>query len=1015
MSSGARWSDYDRWNEALARKYFGPEFADVPVYIDVDEAVLEACASEAGFDTADAATHLTEVVASTLAFDVDGNPFREHADRFKAWRRSGAHRVHKRSDASAPPPPSVALLTALVITAAQMGKGDGLAANAYYPRLAKLLRVPSTGMNRLRHYFPTTETLWRGLNEFLESNEGQNGLPTAYALGHRYVGIPQSQALLRAHDRSRLPRFFAQYGLSPGSEIVPADMERVLDDWVRQNPPPVSANFRRLWDSPAARERISGIVAVELQHWDGSLPAGEEGERFGGSLRLTALVRQSWGSRSLELSFVAALGGDDAPSELVIASAEGQPYLGVQAVAGSRLAPIPGSRLDPESLTGSVVELRDSSADSSVKRRPRVVVPLRKDDLLGVYVEADRAQLAEDMLVLVKDDPRLVEGVLSILEQFGRHGDVHRPVDGVEAGLAGLPAGWVLIEGAQLLAVPVDVKRTDLQVLVPAATAQLTLAGGLKLPGRIRKWSSLHPPEIRAVVAEAEEISLTLTDLTEDPLLIGQWSSTESALVVPADELDLDDGDYEIALTVNGSPVSVTTLRLRSASTPDLVSWNTCTRLNYEFGSATGALTASEATDEADHVVDGLYAAGKATPPNQVAEAPSAVPWSGKSSRSHAVVPAVVLGAADPESCVVTSKHYMEISQVHDGMRRAGNLDATCKYCGIQKRFPARPRWKKVEQSTTETHHDFSALPTPRESSVSWDACLDALVHVGGGRLSSLERIASQAEGTSLFLDEFVRTLEGLGQIDVRRDLRTFQPLEWEANPAYLAETAGRGFVLAGVWSAEARRDLERALSAAGGELVRETSETHELSAWFARGLSSERLESIVETLDVEVYVVPEAVDRMLDALPPLSEVAAALPRVTLPQYAKASIFDLSSASWVTVPGIGVAGAYRVEQTFRRSTWWIDAEGARERTGQQATIQLVKHLAAHAARRPLLAHLSQSDMLVTPLGADLPGLYGRVAMLCSGLPPAKSTRTRTIGYQNVPQRVATRLHSLLLS
>lgn len=1018
MGRGPRWADYDRWNDALAAQFFGVELAGIPVYLDTDQSVLATCCSKAGFEVSDPARHLAEVVASTLTFDADGNPFREHADRFQEWRsrnivRAGTQAVHKRSGVVSTPPPSIALLTALVVTAAQMGQEDGMAAHAYYPRLAKLLAVPSGGMNRLRHYFPTTEALWRGLNEFLESNEGQTGLPTAYALGHRYVGLPQSQALIRANDRARLPLFFARYGLAAGSEIVPVDVERMLDEWISQTPSPVSSNLRRLWTANLARERISGVVAVELQHWDGALPESSEAGAPGGSLRLTSLVRQRWGSRSLELSFVAQFRSQALPPEVSITSADGSPRLGVNPVPGSRVAPIPGSQLDSGSLAGSVIRLEDPTSNTSVTRRPRVVVPFRKDDLLGSFVETDRAQLAEDLLVLVKDDPVLVNGALGIFGRFGRHGDVRRadPAD-AESYLKGLPSGWVLIEGAQLLSVPVDVKRPDLQVLIPATTAHLTLAGGLKLPGRIRKWSSLQPPEIRAVVADADAISVTLTDLTDEPATIGEWSSTDTALVVPTADLELADGDYEVSLQVNGDAVSSTVLRLRSGNTPDLVSWNTCARLNYELADASAVLSASDALDESVHVVDGLYSAGSSDSQFTVVEAPVAPSWSIRSSGSRPSTPPVVLGPTDPNSCVVTGRHIMDIAQVHDGKRKSGSIDGTCRSCGIQKKYPGRPKWKKPQSDQIHVEHDFTSLPVSKDAPVSWDACLDALVHVGGGRLGSLERIASQAEGSSLFLDEFVRTLEGLGQIDVRRDISTLQPKEWEANPAYLAETAGRGFVLAGVWSDTARRRLSRALEAVGGRLDQESGE-HEMSAWFARGVSPDKLEELVGEIDLEAYVVPEAVDRMLEALPPLSALEASLPRSPLPQYSKAQLFDLPTASWVPVPGIGIAGAYQIEQTFRRSTWWVDQEGALDRNARQAPIQLVKHFAARAARRPLLAHLAGGETLLVPLGADLPGLYGRVAMLCSGLPPKKSVRTRSLGYSHVPKRVADRLYTLL--
>ena len=102
-----------------------------------------------------------------------------------------------------------------------------------------------------------------------------------------------------------------------------------------------------------------------------------------------------------------------------------------------------------------------------------------------------------------------------------------------------LPAGWVLIENVQLYAIPQDVKHVDLHALVPLTTAQLNFAGGLKMPGRIRKFSSLQPPEIRAAVAEAEKMTVTITSLGDESEELHRWTESANAMVIPLNGLDL--------------------------------------------------------------------------------------------------------------------------------------------------------------------------------------------------------------------------------------------------------------------------------------------------------------------------------------------------------------------------------------------------------------------------------------------------------------------------------------------
>ncbi len=490
------------------------------MYLEVTPEIFSAIADELGVEGGDPAEHLARVVRETLYLD-DRHGFDAHRERFQMWRRhklGSATTLTKRTSTVLEPPPVVALLAVLVMAAERMGKDTSQAANAYYPRLAEVLGLNEAEATRLQQAFPITEVFWRGLNDYLVAHEGRLGLPTADALSFRYVGIPQSQALVRASDRVRLPAFFTRFGLAPGSEVIPADLERLMDAWISSNPCPVSNNLKNLWGRGAARERVAGVAAVELSLWDGAFrDSSEQAVGASGQVSLCANLRQTFGGRRIELSFVARLPRPTEASELMVNSAAEKPVVGVIPAAGGRVRPIPGSRFDAESLVGALLELQELVSGEIVTRRPRRVVPLRRDELLGALVETDRLQLADDVAILVKDDERLLKDVLRIIDQCGKRGGVFRSTEsgGAEV-LTGLPAGWVLIENVQLYAVPQDVKHVDLHALVPLTTAQLNLAGGMKMPGRIRKFSSLQPPEIRAAVAEAENITVTITSLGDE-------------------------------------------------------------------------------------------------------------------------------------------------------------------------------------------------------------------------------------------------------------------------------------------------------------------------------------------------------------------------------------------------------------------------------------------------------------------------------------------------------------------
>ena len=673
------------------------------------------------------------------------------------------------------------------------------------------------------------------------------------------------------------------------------------------------------------------------------------------------------------------------------------------------MRPAPGTDLDRDSLVSAVFTLTHLSTGLSVSRSPRRVVPMRKDDLLGVFVEIERVQLAEDHMLLIKDDPRIRAGVDDLLSKVGRRGAAYS-ADGSNDTIAlpGVPEGWLLYDDVQIFAtLPVAPALTDLNALVPLASAQLSFGGGLKLPGRVRKWSSLRPPEIRAVVAESAELTLKLVSLDEDSDLELSWESTQPILLAPLDGKGLPDGDYEVLLTAGKKEVAQATLRLRSSDTPDQLAWETATRLTHDLSAGPrNAISASPHENDTPHevVVDGPWATPLDTEIRSMA-VPAQPRWdSAKRSSPAPVVPPIVLGAVDPSSCVVTGAHYIELPTWYGGNPSSALIDGVCKKCGLVRRLPTRPRKRVVAGHTpVASHIDLSVLPPMQGDDVDWDSALDALVHTGGGPISAFERVAMQVEASSLFSDTFLRELEVLAQVDIRRDEK-FVPMEWEVPPPYLAGLPDGRHLLAGAWNSFERQRLGYFAAQSGGSLSAARI-PNQPTSWFLTGVAQEVLESVPE--DTRTWtLVPDAARRMVRVLPPISEVGRALPIVELPQYLRATRFDLDSASWASAMGVVVPGAYRLGQAFRTVDVQVTSELLDLRRGRLGPVQLLKHLAAQADGRLLLAHLPQSQTLIVPLGADLPSLYGRVAVLCSGEAPVANRKLRLLAYKNVPADVA---------
>ena len=101
----------------------------------------------------------------------------------------------------------------LSLAAETMHDGEGMRPHNFYGRLAELMDLEGTALNRVQNAYrksvdglPVSALLWESLNDWLEMLEGNRGLPTAFALGHEHIGFPLSQALVRQTDREEIQR-----------------------------------------------------------------------------------------------------------------------------------------------------------------------------------------------------------------------------------------------------------------------------------------------------------------------------------------------------------------------------------------------------------------------------------------------------------------------------------------------------------------------------------------------------------------------------------------------------------------------------------------------------------------------------------------------------------------------------------------------------------------------------------------------------------------------------------------
>ncbi len=979
--------DYDRLCEATADTLFGEDKAGTPAYTLAEPDSLVSIAKAAGLTGDPHAGYLREV-RRTLHLDGEGaNTLRWHV---QATKRHAGSPLNT--------PPSLPLLVVLTMASEHMQAGIDMASNNYYGRLFPLLDIPESRQQKLiTDYRAAAEDLWSSLNAWLEAWEGERGVPTAYALGGmRLIGLPMSQAVVRRHDRSGLHRVFEVEGLPPGFRMSPPDMELSLDLYATKIPSPLSSNLRRLWTLPTARERIVQAACLELEAWTGGTPRQDNASIALRGIRLMAFLR-TFPRKVVEfnLAFLA-----DAPSSASARFAAPDGVVQVPTIStGTGMVRLASTAaLSAGSLIGDVLKCTLGDDDSPIERRPRRITPLRWDELQGCFVEVERVALGEDNVVLAMADTRArLEGYL---ERCARPG--WEVLDKV----AGIPEGWIFVRQVQIVGAQDGQVHVELLPLVPRAKSCLTLHGGFVLPGRLRKWSSLSPPEVVARALGASQVTVKVfkgSRLAPDDEMVAETACGELGIVALGQH-ELTDGEYTVAMYVDAEkrPSSTATLRLRSADTPLFNVDEVDIRLVYARKSGPRwPLSAGPA--DWPSFVNGPRTVGIELRQPVTGALLEFRPRDRRAASSGRAL--VRLGNPFPtDSCMTTGRHRFVLPTADGGKVVSRSIDGECTTCGLVKRFAATASAakKKTMPSHGPRDHPIALPPVTQHEQADQQVAFDALIHVGHGTYSVFERIASQVEGSGLFADTFLRRQEVTGHIDVRRD-EYMQASEWAVNAATLVPIQEGRWVLIGARSQRLVRSLQRLVAGVG--VITQGSDAGFFQVVLVTAAKSIRsMTPKLAELGIEVLEESPA-PAVAAALPSLGDVEAGLARITVPAFRTLEIWDTPSATWAFTGSLATTGAFRLRDF--RSIYGIRSRADLEQgTIAIANPQVVKHIANRWAGDPLVGYHSRSGSVVVPLGADLPGLYGRALALCSGLAPRELQEARMLQYPDVPREVA---------
>ncbi|WP_260849321.1 hypothetical protein [Kocuria marina] len=1025
MASGPREVEYLRWNDAVARAFFGPRRAGELVHLDLDEKMLEQIGSEFGLDGPATLRALADSVTPLLVTDGSRRSVFDAFNKLtEAWYRTSRRQLEDLTRIG--PPPIVALLALFALAgrhmsalAARTGKKS---VSTFYLPLAVLLQAGQDNVKALETSVrKDSETYWDALRYWLEAFDGQLGLPSAYAVNHRPVGLALSQTLFGPSELRHLHQMFEDLELTTAQGMSAAELGIYIDFWLDIADTDVSKSLRSIWTNPLTRDPALQVALAQLDAWesapDDDAAVAARGTRHLGSrspgLSLTDGTDYV-GNPIYELGFVVPkrlvpgrevdLATTVGPRTMFL-SYIGDAFLGISAY---------NARMTSDTLLSG--QLQITAGELTLTRNPRPVVVFAKDAYSDTFISVDHVPAAWPCRIMVRDQPEWVDQIRAILDDSASPD--YRVVGPGENGVC---EGWVLFDDVQVLRAgdPALTVNDNFSALVPRLVPAITLSGGLRIPGDVDRFSALRPPQ------------LTVTSDSDDPLSVEcEWRNPHSfklmstkltAPRVPPFQVSLggtdlarEDGhlkpnDYTLVLRSGRTVKQRLEFRVRDSSY-----YITQRSLGYDGEMVHVAeeplwpVTAVTRDEIPDEYVQGSF---DNMDPHEATVDEVPVPGvAGWESAEGQMFPerSNELPEAPDVSCMVTGKHKVILPPM-DPKAKAPWVFGRCKFCGLTKRYPGRlTKLSAVCQTGSVESLQFIG-PDEGEYPGSWAPFKDILTFLGGGKRSSLSIVARQLEDSERFEEWFVGHLQALGFLEVIRD-ENWTVRRWQVCSPALTQLVDGSILLTGGWKTDQEDAVTQAVGAQGGEIVVLSPEDHATTM-----LQDVDLDALSKLLPEGLCdVVYDAGPVMLDTLPPLSSVVAGLPLKEMQYNGVAERFVPADATWEATDDRNQAGLYRINHHHKTRYAYRTAEDVVSGHARPVSSGLGKHLAARDTGTALVSYDPELRLLSVPIGAALPGLYARATVLCSGLLPTLVDEDFSLNYGDVSEEFASALVAKLL-
>ncbi|MFA4900537.1 MAG: hypothetical protein WC563_13530 [Brevundimonas sp.] len=989
---------YTQVNEALNEILLGGRFSGRPLYVALDKQGREELARR--LDLPEDAVEATccKVVGRSLL--PTGNPYWRHSNDLATWTRMGRPGL----------PPFTALLFTLSHAAGQMASDDEFSQTNYYQRLAE---VTGHAPGHLSFHGRGTEEFWRAFSEWLAATNYAHGRPTARQLpSQKYVSLAVSQAIVRASDREDFHALFEKYGFT-GADVVSAEeMARYIASWIHG--PAANKRLKAAWSQAELRPRIAEVALAELEAW-ASRDAGAPRPGAGGVGARLSLAASIGGfpSRRLSLSLGRKSEGEGA---IALSAGEGSPALELgNATYGGFATLSPASAVDLPGVLRRGISLAAPGGGSRLEWRPRFVIPFAKSASGPFWAEASQGMVGVEHMVLVLDTQRTRDAVDAVLAEVAIPGFTRA----TPAQLPGLPQGWLLYQGVQLMRAAGNPPDAAADLSPMAEAGGLRIEGGMRLAPGV--WHRHAPPAIRFDGAPAGA-SLELRDgIDEQGNVVEVAGAMNGWALLDLAKLELPaSGDLFARGLVGRGRDHAVSLLVRSARRPQPLDRQGRSQLLAD--SLDGAVEAPAADREAIHVT-GLRVHGE-TPPLVAAEALASRRGihAGEAEAcaedagdemlpdEPASPPAPRIAWTNAEemrgiACGERGFHWYLVDPVPAGAPASTPVSMACEGCNhaFLRNGGAQPSGGATAQRRPTTPPPPPPAPAPpAEGRVDLDLLLDALSFMGSGSWGAFEALVAGELDQPWEAAAIARDLASLGHLDLRRQAGSGRILAWSVPPPMLAMRPGDVGFLAGFRNAGMIEEAARRIGLAGGTLAVTPRPAQpalvEVSGIPAADVAA-AISGLVDPHEREVRVELDAAGRLASACLAMGQAWSLATPASLGRDKDMHIYDLATHGWRPVGGPSGAGAYRTRSNGATYIF-VDAEGQ----ARQAPHELAKLMAARAAGKPLHAFQPGDAVFTSVLGCEPPGLLGRALVACSGMLPLRSPGR--LHHPGVPPAVA---------